>query len=464
MNTQRRILSALLLASGAIITAVADHSDRANAAEGTLAAPNPSAGQVEHVTVRVTGEGASVTAAVDQAIQLAIEQVNGKTLSASSVQFQGGMAVAVGSQHVDVSSSAFANLVATHTQGAVSEFRLVSQTPTSAQGLVSVTIEAKVAKFVAPESASRLRLVVAPLRSHSASFSVDSAQITAGDLEQQLQQSLTNALTQTGRLAILDREFGAEVDSEMDLIASGKVAHEDFARLGHQLAADYLLVGQIDRFGYERHERAMRTSDRTIVSYTGGAALTLRLVNVATGQVEQAETVAISAPETNPTTLGTTVNTKEVADTLENRLAEETAHRIMARLFPVTILAVDGADVVLSQGGKSVVEGQQYQVVALGKELKDPQTGQSLGRIDKPCCTVAITRVTAQLSYGHVVTSQMDVAAAFRPGALELRDAVVSLPRATKAAASAPGDPTAPPKPASAVPTPAKPSTADKDW
>ena len=38
----------------------------------------------------------------------------------------------------------------------------------------------------------------------------------------------------------------------------------------------------------------------------------------------------------------------------------------------------------------------------MGAEMKDPQTGQSLGRVETPCCEVVVDRVTANLSYGHL--------------------------------------------------------------
>jgi hypothetical protein len=93
----------------------------------------------------------------------------------------------------------------------------------------------------------------------------------------------------------------------------------------------------------------------------------------------------------------------------------------MTRLFPVTVVAVDGTDVVLSQGGSLLTQGDVYDVVLRGKEVTDPQTGRVIGRLEKPCCTVLVSRVTADLSYATVVKSSMDIAAAFAPGALELR-------------------------------------------
>jgi hypothetical protein len=39
-----------------------------------------------------------------------------------------------------------------------------------------------------------------------------------------------------------------------------------------------------------------------------------------------------------------------------------------------------------------------------------------------PCCTVAIDRVTPNLSYGHIIENDVDTSEPFNPGSIELRD------------------------------------------
>jgi hypothetical protein len=169
-----------------------------------------------------------------------------------------------------------------------------------------------------------------------------------------------------------------------------------------------------------------------LVWHSGGATLTLRLVNVSTGQLEQADGATITLPQTEPTTLGRGIDAKRITEDLIARLSERAAQNVVGRLFPVTIIEVNGPQVILSQGGKSLIEGQRYEVILRGKEIKDPQTGQSLGRREEPCCTVLVTKVAEQISYGEIAESGKDVAALFAPGALELRG-VIPAPKAVTA-------------------------------
>ena len=95
---------------------------------------------------------------------------------------------------------------------------------------------------------------------------------------------------------------------------------------------------------------------------------------------------------------------------MQEAAAGAVVQSLLQRMFPITVVARDGTNVVLSQGGQAVKEGTRYQVVAMGGELKDPQTGQSLGRTETPCCVLVVDRVSANLSYGHLedVRSNLD--------------------------------------------------------
>lgn len=406
--------------TGAAASAPAPTGGVAPAAEN-FARDIPSGGSVEHVTVTAKGIGPTPTVAVDRAIRLAIEQVNGRSVDASSVSFQQGLTVAISDSNLDLASSAFAERVATHSRGAVTDFKVISQPARAADGTYSVTIEANVAKFTAPAAAKRLKVSLAPVRVAAEWFVVDGRRVAAGEIGRQLRENLVETLTQTERFAVLDRAFTVELDAELARVADGRAAHQDIARLGQELSADYLLLARIDKFAYEHHERELRASDRRLVWHTGGGSLSLRLVNVATGQVEMAETVGIVLPGTEPTTLRTAVDAQAITQELLRQISDATSGKVVGRLFPITVVAVDGDQMVLSQGGKALSAGKRYEVVLRGKEFKDPQTGQSLGRMEEHCCVIEVTQVMPQMSRAVVVSHSRDPGASFAPGALELR-------------------------------------------
>jgi hypothetical protein len=338
--------------------------------------------------------------AVSDAIKSAILQVNGTTVDIHSTQFDGAIGISVGRKEIELQSSGFAQLVSQNSRGAVTGFRIVSIAKSDAEQQYVAVIDASIAKFRPPEDSKKLKIVVAPLRLRSTTYQIGDDNVPAGKVGEQMRQAIINELSQSGRFSVLDREFTGEVTQELELVSSGQAPTAEFGKLGQTLSADLIWVGTIDSLGYQKHSRNLATSDRPLVSYSGGVTLSHRLINVATRQIVFSDTVDISVAPLGPTTLGLNVNTEEKLANLEASLSSGVVPVIVMRMFPVTIVSKNGSAVVLSQGGKSLREHASYQVVLMGDEIRDPQTGLSLGRTERPCCVVDVDRVTPTLSYG----------------------------------------------------------------
>lgn len=396
----------------------------APSAEKKATAPIPDVGRIEIVPVRADGRGSFPGEAVDEAIKAAILQVNGKTVDLSSEQFRASVAVAIGRDQIALQSGGFAQLVSEHSRGAVTNFKIVSLAKSEAAGQYVTTIEANIARFHAPEDSHKLKVVIAPLRSRSSAYQIGNDSVPALQVAEQLRQQIINQLTQTGRFVVLDRDFAPDVANELELISSGQAPVSEFAKIGQTLSADLVWVGQIDSLGYQRRAQKLTTSDRQLVSYSGGATVSERLINVATRQVLLSDSVTAAVPAIAPTTFEPIVNTQETLSHLELGVTAQVVPAMVMHMFPVTVVSRQGGSVVLSQGGGIVREHASYQVVLMGDEMKDPQTGENLGRTEEPCCVVEVDRVTATMSYGTLrnVAVNLDH---ILPGGLELRHEVV---------------------------------------
>lgn len=392
-------------------------------------------GRTTTQAARAPGAGKSLADAVNDAIRTAILQVNGTAVDLSSQQFKFALDAATPYSDVNIRATGFADVLQQRSRGAITGFKLESAEGPDAKGQYKVWIEAQVAKYNPPEAENRkLKLVVAPLRFDVASFTVGGRSVPAEQVAAEIRNRVLESLAQSGRFAVLDREFDAEVQQELDLVESGQSPNSQFGKLGQAFSADLVWVGRIRSLGYVRHARELRATDRTLVSYSGGWAVSQKLVNVATRQVMLANSLQDQLPATAPTTLGTAVDADKTLSTMVSGIAQQVVSSIMSTSFPVSIVSRDGHAVVLSQGANAMRVGGRYQVVALGAELKDPQTGQSLGRTEGPCCEVVIDRVTPTLSYGHLESVAIAIDQV-PPGGLLVREAVV----ARSAAATTPG-------------------------
>ena len=389
-------------------------------------APIPDVGGLEQVSITAQGSGPTAGVAVQEAMKLAILEVNGATIDSSSVAIKFGLDVTEGQTEAMIRGSAFAEAIAQRSKGAVTGFKLVSMTdPTEKGGLYKVTIEASIAKFRAPADSKKIKIVVAPLHVNTASFEFADQNVPATKVAADIRQQIIDALSATGRFSVLDRDFGSDVQQELDLVASGQTPNAEMAKLSQTLSADIVWVGTINNMAYVRSAHKLVTSNRELVSYSGGWSVSQRILNVATRQILMSDTLQEQAPQTDPTTMDRGIDVTQTIGSMESAVVNKAVAAILTRTFPVTVVAKDGVNVVLSQGGLSLKEGARYAVVMMGKELTDPQTQQSLGRLESPCCEVTVDKVTATMAYGHLENPKIPLEPIV-PAALQVREELKS--------------------------------------
>jgi len=420
-----RAIAALAMSTAFIVgCSKSEHTDAQATApiaapvQGAPATPMPDAGKLTTVPVKADGSGRSVGEAVNEAIKLAILQANGASVDMSSEQFRFALDVATPFDSGSVRAAGFAETVAQKSKGAVTGFSISSLTGPDASGIYKVSIEASVAKFAPPADSKKLKVVVAPIKIDVTQIELGDTTVPAQKVAQDIRQQVIDALSQTGRFSVLDRDT-ADVQSELDMIASGQAPAAEIAKLGQAMSADVIWVGHINTLSYRKNARKLATSDRELVSYGGGWSVSQRIVNVATRQVMEADTLEGRAVPIKPTTLGAKFDPSQTLREMEGDIVGNIVSATLMRTFPVTVISRNGNTVVLSQGGQSVKEMARYQLVSMGVEMKDPQTGGSLGRVETPCCEVVIDRVTPKMSYGHLenVRSTLDGTA----GSLQVR-------------------------------------------
>ena len=381
----------------------------------------PDVGGVE--SVEVTAEGAGITpgAALNEALKTAIMQVNGAAVAAGSVNID-FVQRATGKIDIDtkdgsdtaklkadIQGQAFANVIISESAGVITSFKVTNiETP----GMLSfldkdsanykVTIEARVAQFKGPAD-KKLKVIISPLTTERTSFTIDGQTIPAKELLASIRQQMIDALTNTGRFIVLDRQFDSEREEELYRIGQGRSNRADMAKFGQELSADVVWIGHINHFSRQGKASGWSVSQRMINLTTSGILLSSTVEGQLPASFSGDNYAALTA--------------------MKQEFVKRTTDAILLQMFPISVIKLEGNTVKLSQGGNSVRENARYKLYLLGEELIDPQTGESLGHDEKYCCDVVITRVQPKFSEGVLENIQLDLTGV-KPGKLQLREAM----------------------------------------
>ena len=221
-------------------------------------------------------------------------------------------------------------------KGTISNFKLVSLVePTAAGQPYKANIEASIAKFTAPADSKKIKIVVCHrIRFSANEFDVGGTAVPASKIAGEVRQRLIDALTATGRFSVLDRDFGPEVQSELDLVASGQTPSDEMAKLSQTLSADIVWVGTINDFGYHRNARHLEMAGRDLVSYSGGWSVSQRILNVSTRQIMLSDTLQDQLAPTEPTTMDRGVDGAALAAKMESEVVDRTVSAILFKNLP----------------------------------------------------------------------------------------------------------------------------------
>jgi hypothetical protein len=235
-------------------------------------------------------------------------------------------------------------------------------------------------------------------------------------------QALVDYLVQSRKFTVLDREYQHETNNEKSIAIGGQSPVEELARMGQVLLADLVFVGSLDDFSYKTTTQKMHLSDRVITRGAGIATMGYRLVDVATQQIMASDSISIQITDADLQKEGNSSGSL-IKKVLADKLALTISSKLLDVIFPLTIISVDGREVILSQGGKGVSSGQIYKIYKYGDKLYDPYTKEYIGRKESFCCQVEITRVTPKQAYGLIVEDSIDLAEGFTPKTYILREA-----------------------------------------
>jgi hypothetical protein len=206
---------------------------------------------------------------------------------------------------------------------------------------------------------------------------------------------------------MIDRAMMSDTQKELNLIATAGMATRESVRLGQRVGSDYLVILSIHDLGRVIKERQILGTTNILQDIRDETELSIRIIDVATSQIKFASTQRYS------------VDPKQ--DALDSSAAFRVGELITNAIYPAQVVAVDGTNLTIGQGGITMTRGTEYHLVALGERLSDPYSGESIGRKETIIGRVRITNVQSKQATAEILSLEPSGRNALKPGQTVLR-------------------------------------------
>lgn len=279
-------------------------------------------------------------------------------------------------------SASFVN-ASSSTSGVVRRFQVASKR--QAQGQWHVTVVAEIPVYTASAASKRLKIAVLPFR-------LANGQRATESFEANVRSQVIDALSQSGKVAVLDRDYAEEDQGELSQLGDESFSKDEASKMGNKLGADYILVGTVTKAAASRDSVYMEAVGQRVYGATHASAqMTFRMIEAATGVVQLSAT--LSGSKYSGSTL----------DGVAKAEAADLTGKILDSLYPLRIESVTDGVFYLGRGGDSIHVGDKFRVLRQGTPIEDSDTHEILGYSEKEIGKIVVTEVDAKLSKASLV-------------------------------------------------------------
>lgn len=253
---------------------------------------------------------------------------------------------------------------------------LVLASCTTQQQVVKVEPQVQAIQPAQPEELALKRKVAIARFSNETQYAKGIFYTKENDpISKQASDILSTKLAASNKFILLERDDLDKVLAEVEM-----AGNQDYQKV----AADYLILGSVTEFG-RKNVGDVNAFSRS-KTQTVQAGVSVRLVDVATGQIIYSEEAKGEAETTNKTVMGmgertdydATLSDKAISAAI-SKLTENIINNCMDRPWKSYFLSYD-EDGIFVSGGKSqnIKVGDFFDVVEKGKKVKNPQNGMMM--------------------------------------------------------------------------------------
>ena len=234
-------------------------------------------------------------------------------------------------------------------------------------------------------------------------------------LTQSLEQMFADRISANNKFQIVSRNDSDlnEIISEQTFGDSGLVNPQTSARLGQIKGAKYILISTLDDF-QDRTRILKIDNERKLSIRSLRVSLITKLYDSTTAALLDSATQTFTNEmrrNINPTVLSDEgPNTDQIFADASRKIADKIAVDITNAIFPAKIVGCTFPLITINRGkGTGIKSGQTWVVYAIGEEMIDPDTGESLGTEEIPICKAKVLTVKTKTTTLQIVGDDMGV-------------------------------------------------------
>ena len=231
-----------------------------------------------------------------------------------------------------------------------------------------------------------------------------------GRILESLDSQLVDRVNATRKFDVVGRSDLSDILKEQDLGASGNVDAKTAAQAGKLTGAKYLLVATVDDFQDYTEKATFEGTGRTASKRMFRLSIVAKIYDSSTGKLLESANFQTGNDAFKQIQEGRSYSTADgdLSDELMVAVARDLAQRIANHIadviFPAKILLKRDTEVTINRGeGGGLSVGEIYNVYALGQELIDPDTKESLGREEVKVGKVKISQVNPKTSTADIL-------------------------------------------------------------
>lgn len=288
--------------------------------------------KVSLVTISTVGWGNQKSDAVRAALSEAVAQVTGRSIEARNSLRSNSREMTTNTSSQYAGEKEISQEFDEAFRGVVDSYEITDMVRSGSGWEASV--EAKVARLT-PGETKRKPLAVIPFTTSSNPAVVFDQQFDGVEAARLLSQSLVDKLTGSRRFLVVDREHLQAAQDEAELVVNNPmVSLARVAEVANVVAAEYIVVGQLESLKVASESRKLPGLDRKVNLRSATVSVSHRVLDVASRQVKYAGTEVF------------TFSTEEILDSgdlmavvtrLLDSVAEQLAEKMLDAIYPVLL-------------------------------------------------------------------------------------------------------------------------------